>query len=64
MATTPRKTRKTTAKKTSASADRDEFKDALANLNRYSENNETAEAVDARNRFDQADRKRRRGGFR
>ncbi|GAA1562545.1 hypothetical protein GCM10009789_14650 [Kribbella sancticallisti] len=37
---------------------REEYRAALDELNRYSENNETSEAVDARDRFDKADRKR------
>jgi septation ring formation regulator EzrA len=61
MATTPRKTRKTARKAPTA---RDEYKAALADLNRYSENNETGEAVDARKRLDKAERKRSRWGFR
>jgi hypothetical protein len=58
MATAPRKTRKTTAKKTSAPTARDEYKAAVAELNRFDANNETVEAAAARNRFEEADRKR------
>jgi hypothetical protein len=39
---------------------REEFRAALDDLNRYSDNNETAEAIDARDRLDTADRNRRR----
>lgn len=38
---------------------REEYRAALDELNRYSTNNETAEALAARDRFDRADRKRR-----
>ena len=38
---------------------REEYRAALDELNRYSHNNETAEALAARERFDRADRKRR-----
>ena len=38
---------------------REEYSAALDELNRYSTNNETAEAQTARDRFDRADRKRR-----
>ncbi|MFI6682004.1 hypothetical protein [Kribbella sp. NPDC050470] len=38
---------------------REEYRAALTELNRYSHNNETAEALAARERFDRADRKRR-----
>jgi len=38
---------------------REEYRAALDDLNRYSTNNETAEALAARERFDRADRKRR-----
>ncbi|MFI6680152.1 hypothetical protein [Kribbella sp. NPDC050470] len=38
---------------------REEYRAALDELNRYSTDNETAEALAARERFDRADRKRR-----
>ncbi|MGW1344248.1 hypothetical protein ACWCOV_24635 [Kribbella sp. NPDC002412] len=38
---------------------REEYRAALDELNRYSTNNETADALAAQDRFDRADRKRR-----
>lgn len=38
---------------------REEYRAALDDLNRYSHNNETTEAMQARERFDRADRTRR-----
>lgn len=38
----------------------EEYRAALKELNNYSYNNETREAIDARQRFDRADRNRRR----
>ncbi|TDO35880.1 hypothetical protein EV643_121155 [Kribbella sp. VKM Ac-2527] len=62
--TTPRKHRKPVVKGKQdpdrPQTPREEYRAALDELNRYSENNETAEAVDARDRFDKADRNRRR----
>ncbi|TDW88785.1 hypothetical protein [Kribbella sp. VKM Ac-2566] len=37
---------------------REEYRAALDELNQYSHNNETAEALEARERFEQADRRR------
>jgi hypothetical protein len=59
---TPRKSTAKTKGKTDPDrplTPREEYRAALDELNRYSHNNETAEAQQARNRFDRADRKRR-----
>ncbi|TCO45535.1 hypothetical protein EV646_108158 [Kribbella antiqua] len=61
---TPRKPRKPVAESKGKKTEdrpltpREEYREALADLNRYSHNNETAEARQARDRFDRADRTR------
>ncbi|GAA1566797.1 hypothetical protein GCM10009789_20360 [Kribbella sancticallisti] len=59
MARKPRKTRKpdTTADEELSPAE--EYRAALADFTSYSADNETAEALAARDRFDTADRRRR-----
>ncbi|WP_433010310.1 hypothetical protein [Kribbella sp. CA-294648] len=43
---------------------REEYRAALDELNNYSHNNETSEAIEARERFDRADRRRSRWSWR
>jgi len=47
------------AKKTTKLSPREEYDAALADLNRYSDNNQTPAALKARARFEKADRARR-----
>jgi hypothetical protein len=57
---TTRKTRKaTTVHDDEALTPEQEYRAALADFTTYSSNNETAEALDARDRLDTAERRRR-----
>ncbi|TDU87611.1 hypothetical protein EV138_1135 [Kribbella voronezhensis] len=59
MATAPRKRCKKTTDQTEALTPAQEYRAALEEFTSYSTNNETAEALDARDRLDRAETRRR-----